>query len=880
MDHDPRLFSAYAHKDKLSLVIRASAVFACAILLAFFLPADKGVDAVSVTAPTQPMSQDGIELKAKITCFFKPFLFSKMRAQCSEAKTAIKMKADADGMLASSQMLSAAIPVAIRSSTALAVSSTTSPARPVLVAADPAKPAIAQKPKSPSPAPSSSASATSPSRPAANPGITRSELDAALRGIRTEILRAIPAGTASYAAAAPASYYGGGGGYSVPAPNTASTDYVAAQASSVPWPWSLNGSALYYSGGNVGIGTSAPSAMLDIVSTAAGGASAALSLKGTTGAAYMTMRSYRNSSITHGGIQSEAARGTETSPLPVNANDSLLSLRAGGWDGTDFQTQGLDMSAGIDLSADENFTSIWNRAGKIVFSTLGTGDNFKTGRLVIKGNGTIGMGLGANGNPSASLEVRSTNIATTSVLITGFSSSQTADILQLAKNSGATPGFVFTAAGDLGLGSSTPSGKFVVQNVGSANSFVVEDQAADPTPFVINSAGAVGIGTFPATTLDVAGSSRLGFLNVNYSSDIIVSTQNSDRQLTLQGSTATTGSVSGSYITLGTQSSGVQRVSFGISGSERMLLDASGNLGIGSSTPTARLTVKGSGTGTGKAFVLTNSSNAEKVAILDDGSVRFAALGSAGASLITDSLGNVTVSSDERLKDIEGSFGAGLDQVLLIDPITYRWKFGTGYDTASTYAGFSAQDVQGAIPEAVSTDSRGFLTLADRPILAALVNAVKELAGMAKDAAAWIAHSADYFRSKKVETDTLCIGNTCVTEQQLQDLLQKNFVAPVSATPAPVIPAPATQTQSDSQSQSNSQTLSDQESGMTTSGSAETPPVDSSPVPSSGTESEAGADPVGDVVAPLVPAPASDPVPTAQPVSEPAPAAPVVQAGE
>lgn len=43
------------------------------------------------------------------------------------------------------------------------------------------------------------------------------------------------------------------------------------------------------------------------------------------------------------------------------------------------------------------------------------------------------------------------------------------------------------------------------------------------------------------------------------------------------------------------------------------------------------------------------------------------------------------------------------------------------------YSGFSAQNVQSAIPEAVGSDKKGFLTLSDRPILAASVNAIKEL---------------------------------------------------------------------------------------------------------------------------------------------------------
>ena len=124
-----------------------------------------------------------------------------------------------------------------------------------------------------------------------------------------------------------------------------------------------------------------------------------------------------------------------------------------------------------------------------------------------------------------------------------------------------------------------------------------------------------------------------------------------------------------------------------------------GSLGIGTSTPSAQLTTTGT--------------------------VRFAGFGA--GTLQTDALGNVTVSSDERLKDIHDHFTRGIADLIKIDPITYTWKEETGYDTATVYTGFSAQNVQDAIPEAVATDTKGFLTLSDRPILAAVVNAVKEL---------------------------------------------------------------------------------------------------------------------------------------------------------
>ena len=96
-------------------------------------------------------------------------------------------------------------------------------------------------------------------------------------------------------------------------------------------------------------------------------------------------------------------------------------------------------------------------------------------------------------------------------------------------------------------------------------------------------------------------------------------------------------------------------------------------------------------------------------------------------TLETDADGNVSVSSDERLKTVLGEFDAGLSAILGLEPISYRWNESSGYETRTTYAGFSAQNVQENIPEAVGEDKRGFLTLSDRPILAAVVTAVQEL---------------------------------------------------------------------------------------------------------------------------------------------------------
>jgi hypothetical protein len=128
-------------------------------------------------------------------------------------------------------------------------------------------------------------------------------------------------------------------------------------------------------------------------------------------------------------------------------------------------------------------------------------------------------------------------------------------------------------------------------------------------------------------------------------------------------------------------------------------IDENGNVGIGITTPSAQLHTTGP--------------------------VRFENFGA--GTLVTDADGNVSVSSDERLKDVTGMFASGLAAVLAIDPIQYRWNEDSGFDKTTIYAGFSSQNVREAIPEAVGMDKRGFLTLSDRPILASTINAIKEV---------------------------------------------------------------------------------------------------------------------------------------------------------
>jgi hypothetical protein len=83
--------------------------------------------------------------------------------------------------------------------------------------------------------------------------------------------------------------------------------------------------------------------------------------------------------------------------------------------------------------------------------------------------------------------------------------------------------------------------------------------------------------------------------------------------------------------------------------------------------------------------------------------------------------------SDERLKRVERPYARGLDAIKRLEPIVYQWKPESGFETGRRLVGFSAQNVQKSIPEAVEQGSSGYLMLSDRPILVTLVNAVREL---------------------------------------------------------------------------------------------------------------------------------------------------------
>jgi hypothetical protein len=125
-------------------------------------------------------------------------------------------------------------------------------------------------------------------------------------------------------------------------------------------------------------------------------------------------------------------------------------------------------------------------------------------------------------------------------------------------------------------------------------------------------------------------------------------------------------------------------------GNFKLFVSASGNVGIGTQAPTAKLSVNGTANKPGG--------------------------------------GSWDVFSDERLKNIKGGFNTGLKAVMQLQPIRYEYKpdNALGLKSEGQHIGFGAQALQKIIPEAVTKNSDGYLMVNNDPILWTMLNAIKE----------------------------------------------------------------------------------------------------------------------------------------------------------
>lgn len=91
--------------------------------------------------------------------------------------------------------------------------------------------------------------------------------------------------------------------------------------------------------------------------------------------------------------------------------------------------------------------------------------------------------------------------------------------------------------------------------------------------------------------------------------------------------------------------------------------------------------------------------------------------------------GSWAVSSDARLKNIDGKYDAGLERVVRLKPLRFHYKKGNARNEPSDreFIGLIAQEAMEVMPELVSRRDDGYYDLDASALTFALINAVKEL---------------------------------------------------------------------------------------------------------------------------------------------------------
>ena len=235
------------------------------------------------------------------------------------------------------------------------------------------------------------------------------------------------------------------------------------------------------------------------------------------------------------------------------------------------------------------------------------------------------------------------------------------------QGSGSTKGYV-------GIGTVTPTAKLHVTNTGSSDSFLVEDSTnPDSTPFVIDRFGRVGIGIInPSTDLHISG---------NAAAFRLQGTDHIYQEFYPQGSTTRFGflgygSSGSSDLELFNESS-AGRLKFGTSGLTRMVISASGDLGIGITSPTAKLHINN--TTSGNTFLAEDSTNPDSSPFVIDSSGQVG-IGTTTPSEKLNISGNTKIdvitsgTTDGLIINKSGSFTRG--QIVLTDDNNLLWRFG------------------------------------------------------------------------------------------------------------------------------------------------------------------------------------------------------------
>jgi len=375
---------------------------------------------------------------------------------------------------------------------------------------------------------------------------------------------------------------------------------AAADFASSVGVWTAASGNAYRNTGNVGIGTTNPDFKLTI------------SEEG--GLQPLSLNSYNSSGTPNSVILFRAARGTAASPSAVQANDWIGGMTARGYGTSAFPSDG---SVAIALQAAENFTN--SALGSfITFRTTPIGSAIRSERVRINPDGFVGIGTT---NPTQMLSLRGGNI-------------------ELRNTTDGSNGMIRQVSQDGTLRMDLSSGASYTRL-----------QTYGMTPIHLNASGLDDVTVVPG-----------GNVGINNS--------NPQSQLDVMGTIASRGIASAGIIfgdrtnTANTwqwySSGNIARLYRGFNTTADVVaIDQDGDLGIGTTNPTARFHVQGSGSGaapatTGAVDATMNARACRGVACVDQG-----ILDSGTSYVQTRNISNFATNYNMSLNPNGGSVGIG-----------------------------------------------------------------------------------------------------------------------------------------------------------------------------------------------------------------------------
>ena len=215
-----------------------------------------------------------------------------------------------------------------------------------------------------------------------------------------------------------------------------------------------------------------------------------------------------------------------------------------------------------------------------------------------------------------------------------------------------------------------------------------------------------------------------------------------------------------------------------------LYIHSAGNIGISTTSPSARLSItQSANTSAGGIWLAANDDTDFRSAYMNDTGVLSFYGGDTAGTLNTATLnaaGEWTNASDIAYKDTVQNLSYGLEEVLALTPRSYFLK-----NTNDHRIGFIAQEVELVIPEVVG-GTEGSKGISYGNLVAVVVKAIQELAQKVNGFAVRITTGildAGAVNTDNLNTDTLCVGSVCVTEAEFGALLDKQ--GQQSATPPP-----------------------------------------------------------------------------------------------